>query len=135
MNCRVIVGRFRLDKTSPEPCYLLRTKVLGWDDWLGWCDWIAFVNCNGFIDGEVVDGQGIWRWRLCPGEASLLVIMHRKTCNEPFHVEVVLLRLSKDGKLASRVVANTLVKPRDVNKFLGKLTKKLKPKDFNFESY
>ena len=72
---------------------------------------------------------------MCPGEVSLLVIMHRKTCNEPFHVEVVLLRLSKDGKLASRVVANTLVKPRDVNKFLGKLTKKLKPKDFNFESY
>jgi len=72
---------------------------------------------------------------LCPGEVSLLVIMHRKTCNEPFHVEVVLLRLSKDGKLTSRVVANTLVKPRDVNKFLNKLTKRVKPRDFNCGSH
>jgi hypothetical protein len=61
--------------------------------------------------------------------------MHRKTCNEPFHVEVVLLRLSKDGKLTSRVVANAVVNPKDVNKFLGKLTKRLKPKDFNYESH
>jgi hypothetical protein len=135
MDCRVIVGRFKLVKTSPEPCYLLKTEVLGWVDWLGWCTWIGWLNCNGFTDGEVVDGQGVWRWRLCLGEASLLVIMHRKACNEPFHVEVVLLRLGKNGKLASSVVANAMVNPKDVNKFLGKLTKKLKPKDFNFESY
>ena len=72
---------------------------------------------------------------MCPGETSLLVIMHRKACNEPFHVEVVLLRLSKDGKLTSRVVANAMFNPKDVNKFLGKVTKRLKPIDFNFESY
>ncbi len=60
--------------------------------------------------------------------------MHRKACNEPFHVEVVLLHLSKDGKLASRVVTNALVNSKDVDMFLGKLTKKLKPKDFNYKS-
>jgi len=54
--------------------------------------------------------------------------MHRKTCNEPFHVEAVLLHLSKDGKLTSRVVADAMVNPKDVDKFLGKVTKRLKPK-------
>ena len=127
MGCRVIVGGYRVDGWGMDACYLLRTEVLGWVDWVGWCDWVGNINCNGFIDGEVVDGQGVWRWRLCPGETSLLVIMHRKACNEPFHVEVVLLRLSKDGELTSRVVANALVKPKDVDKFLSKLTKGLKP--------
>jgi hypothetical protein len=61
MDCRVIVGRFRLDRTSTNACYLLKTEVLGWVDWLGWCTWIGWLNCNGFIDGEVVDGQGVWR--------------------------------------------------------------------------
>jgi len=79
--------------------------------------------------------HGIQRWRLCPGETSLLIIKYRKSCNDWFYVKVVLLHLSKDGKLASRVVANAMINPKDVDKFLGKLTKKLKPKDFNFESY
>jgi hypothetical protein len=51
--------------------------------------------------------------------------MHRKTCNEPFHVEVVLLHLNKDGKLTSKVVTNALVNPRDAGKFLSKLPKRL----------
>jgi hypothetical protein len=121
MGCRVIVGGYRVDKWGADACYLLRTEVLGWVDWVGWCDWVGDINCNGFMSSEAVGDHGIQRWRLCPGEASLLVIMHRKTCNEPFHVEVVLLRLSKDGKLTSKVVTNALVNPRDVDKFLSKL--------------
>ncbi len=128
MGCRVIVGGYRVDRWGMDACYLLWTEVLGWVDGVGWCDWVGSINCNGFMSSEPVVGTyGIQKWRLCPGEASLLIIMHRKTCNEPFHVEVVLLRLSKDGELTSRVVANTLVNPRDVDKFLNKLAKGLKP--------
>ncbi len=127
MGCRVIVGGYRVDRWGMDACYLLWTEVLGWVDGVGWCDWVGSINCNGFMSSEAVGDHGVQRWRLCPGEASLLIIMHRKTCNEPFHVEVVLLRLSKDGELTSRVVANTLVNPRDVDKFLNKLTKGLKP--------
>ena len=128
MGCRVIVGGYMVGKWGMDACYLLRTEVLWWVDWVGLCDWVGDINCNGFISSKpLVDAYGIQRWRLCLGEASLLVIMHRKACNEPFHVEVVLLRLSKDGELASRVVANAMVKPRDVDKFLNKLIKGLKP--------
>jgi len=127
MGCRVIVGGYGVGKWGMDACYLLRTEVLGWVDWVGWCDWVGDINCNGFMSSEpLVGNHGVQRWRLCPGEASLLIIMHRKACNEPFHIEVVLLRLSKDGKLTSRVVANTLVNPRDVDKFLSKLPKRLK---------
>jgi len=109
-------------KWGMDACYLLRTEVLGWVKGLGWCDWVGDINCNGFMSSEPLVGTyGIQRWRLCPGEASLLIIMHRKACNESFHVEVVLLRLSEDGELTSRVVANTLVNPGDVDKFLNKL--------------
>ncbi len=135
MDCRVIVGRFKLDRTNPEPCYLLQTEVLGWDDWLGWCDWIAFVNCNGFMESEVIGDHGIQRWRLCPGETSLLIIKYRKSCNDWFYVKVALLHLSKDSKLTSRVVANAMVNPKDANKFLSKLTKRVKPRDFNCGSH
>ena len=126
MGCRVIVGGYRGDKRGADACYLLRTEVLGWVDWVGWCDWVGDLNCNGFIDSEPLVGTyGIQRWRLCPGESSLLIIMHRRSCNEPFHVEVVLLRLSKDGELTSRVVTNALA--RDVDEFLSKLTEGVKP--------
>jgi len=126
MGCRVIVGGYRVGKWGMDACYLLRTEVLGWVKGLGWCDWVGDINCNGFMSSEPLVGTyGIQKWRLCPGEASLLVIMHRKACNEPFHVEVVLLRLSEDGELTSRVVANTLVNPGDVDKFLDKLPKRL----------
>ena len=120
MGCGFIVGGYRVDKWGTDACYLLRTEVLGWVDGVGWCDCFGYINCNGFMGSETVGDHGVQRWRLCPGETSLLIIMHRKTCNEPFHIEVVLLRLSKDGELASRVVANTLVKPRDMDKFLSK---------------
>jgi len=135
MDCRVIVGGFKLNKQSTDTCYLLKTEVLGWVDWLGWCTWIGWLNCNGFIDSEVMGDHRVQRWRLCPGETSLLIIMHRKTCNETFHVEVVLLCLSKDGKLTSKVVTNAMVNPKDVNKFLDKLTKRVKPRDFNCGSH
>jgi hypothetical protein len=127
MGCRVIVGGYRVDRRGLDACYLLQTEVLGWVDGVGWCDWVGNINCNNFIGSEpVVNAYGIQRWRLCPGEASLLVIMHRKACNEPFRVETVLLRLSKDGELASRVLATALVNPGDVDKFLNKLAKGLK---------
>jgi len=115
-----------LDKWGVDACYLLRTEVLGWVDWVGWCDWVGNINCNGFMSSEAVGDHGVQRWRLCPGETSLLIIMHRKTCNEPFRIEVVLLHLNEDGKPISKVIENAVVNPRDVNKFLDKLAKRLK---------
>ena len=124
--CRVVVGRYRVNKWGTDACYLLRTEFLCWVRGLGYCDWVGNINCNNFISSEPLVGTyGVQKWRLCPGDISVLVIMHRKSCKDWFNARVIVLHMNEEGKLVSKVVGDALVNPRDADNFLGELARRL----------
>ena len=124
--CRIVVGGYRVNKWGTDACYLLRTELICWVRSLGWCDWVGNINCNGFIGSEpVVDNYGIQKWRLCPGDIGVFVIMHRKTCNDLFRTRVILLHMTEDGRMVSKVIGDALVNPVYAEDFLNELARRI----------
>ena len=120
------MGGYRVNSWGTDACYLLRTEFLCWVRGFGLCDWVGDINCNSFISSEPLVGTyGVQKWRLCPGDISVLVIMYRKTCKDWFNARVILLHLNENGKLVSKVVGDALVNPRDADAFLSELAKRL----------